>query len=131
MQILILGDKDSKQDKRQEHWVLEGFGNLPLGSADQKQFQIQPPICHIPNTNYFQQFLTSREICQQIEDQGCIVHIIPQGHRACWLTIHPVLGRLVMKCCPVQLLVWMLQDIIILDICRGKHIEEICIRKCV
>jgi hypothetical protein len=36
-----------------------------------------------------------------------------------------------MKCCPVQLLVWMLQDIIILDICRGKHIEEICIRKCV
>jgi hypothetical protein len=52
MQIRILGDKDSKQEKRQEHWVLEGFGNLPLGSADQKQFQIQPPTCHISNTNY-------------------------------------------------------------------------------
>jgi hypothetical protein len=52
MQILILGDKDSKQDKRQEHWVLEGFGNLPLGSADQKQFQIQPPTCHMPHTKH-------------------------------------------------------------------------------
>jgi hypothetical protein len=27
--------------------------------------------------------------------------------------------------------VWMLQEITSLDICRGKHIEEICIRKCV
>jgi hypothetical protein len=50
MQILILGDKDSKQNKRQEHWVLEGGWKLTIRIC--RSEAIPNSTTHMPHTKH-------------------------------------------------------------------------------